>query len=126
TAPDTVQVALLFDKNELEKAIVLENIYYDLDKWDIRTDAARELDKLANLLENNPQIDIELSAHTDSRESQDYNQVLSERRAQAAVDYIVSKGIDKSRLTAKGYGKTKLVNGCGDGVKCSEAEHQLN
>jgi outer membrane protein OmpA-like peptidoglycan-associated protein len=126
TAPDTVQVALLFDKNELEKAIVLENIYYDLDKWDIRTDAAKELDKLANLLENNPQIDIELSSHTDSRESQDYNQALSERRAQAAVDYIASKGIDKSRLTAKGYGKTRLVNGCGDGVKCSEAEHQLN
>jgi outer membrane protein OmpA-like peptidoglycan-associated protein/tetratricopeptide (TPR) repeat protein len=126
TAPDTVEVALLFDKNELEKAIVLENIYYDLDKWDIRTDAAKELDKLVNLLANNPQIDIELSSHTDSRESQNYNQILSERRAQAAVDYIASKGIDKSRLTAKGYGKTKLVNGCGDGVKCSEAEHQLN
>ncbi|GAA4444951.1 OmpA family protein [Pontibacter saemangeumensis] len=126
TAPDTVEVALLFDKNELEKAIVLENIYYDLDKWDIRPDAARELDKLASLLQSNPKVAMELSAHTDSRESQNYNQVLSEKRAQAAVDYIVSKGIDKSRLTAKGYGKTKLVNKCGDNVQCSEAEHQLN
>ncbi|MFD3003739.1 OmpA family protein [Pontibacter toksunensis] len=126
TAPDTIEVALLFDKNELEKAIVLENIYYDLDKSDIRIDAATELNKLATLLENNPQIDIELSAHTDSRESQDYNQALSERRAQAAVDYLVSKGIDRSRLTAKGYGKTKLVNGCGDGVTCSEEDHQKN
>ncbi|GAB3536229.1 OmpA family protein [Pontibacter brevis] len=125
-APDTVEVALLFDKNELEKAIVLENIYYDLDKSDIRVDAAKELDKLATLLENNPQIEIELSAHTDSRESQDYNQALSERRAQAAVDYLVSKGIERDRLTAKGYGKTRLVNGCGDGVICAETEHQKN
>lgn len=126
SAPDTVEVVLLFDKNELEKAIVLENIYYDLDKSDIRTDAAKELDKLATLLENNPQIEIELSAHTDSRESQDYNQILSERRAQAAVDHLVSRGIDRSRLTAKGYGKTKLVNGCGDGVICPEEDHQKN
>lgn len=126
SAPDTVEVALLFDKNELEKAIVLENIYYDLDKWDIRPDAEKELNKLVTLLENNPQVAIELGAHTDSRESQNYNQVLSERRAQAAVDYMVSKGIDRSRLTAKGYGKTRLVNGCGDGVICSEADHQKN
>ena len=126
TAPDTVEVALLFDRNELEKAIVLENIYYDLDMWDIRPDAAKELNKLVTLLQSNPNVAMELSAHTDSRESQNYNQVLSEKRAQAAVDYIVSKGIDKSRLTAKGYGKTKLVNKCGDNVPCSEAEHQLN
>lgn len=125
-APDTVEVALLFDRNVLEKAIVLENIYYDLDKWDIRTDAAKELDKLVLLLQSNPEIGIELSSHTDSRESQNYNQVLSEKRAQAAVDYIASKGIDKSRLMPKGYGKTRLVNGCGDGVQCSEEEHQLN
>ncbi|WP_242922190.1 OmpA family protein [Pontibacter liquoris] len=126
TAGDTVQVALLFDKNEIERAVVLENIYYDLDKWDIRPDAARELDKVVSLLKNNPRIAIEMSAHTDSRESKQYNQVLSERRAQAAVDYIVSKGIAKSRLTARGYGKTRLVNRCADGVECSEAEHQLN
>lgn len=126
SAPDTVEVALVFDKDELEKAIVLENIYYDLDKWDIRQDAAKELNKLVTLLQSNPKIKIELSAHTDSRESQNYNQMLSEKRAQAAVDYIASKGINRSRLTAKGYGKTKLVNGCGDGVICSEAEHQLN
>ncbi|WP_161889331.1 OmpA family protein [Pontibacter russatus] len=126
TAPDTVAVALLFDRNEVEKAIVLENIYYDLDLWDIRPDAAKELDKLVMLLKSNPSIKIELSSHTDSRESENYNQVLSEKRAQSAVDYLVSKGIDRARLTAKGYGKTRLVNGCGDGVQCSEEEHQLN
>ncbi|TPE40298.1 OmpA family protein [Pontibacter mangrovi] len=126
TAPDTVQVALVFDKNEVEKAIVLENIYYDLDKWEIRPDAARELDKLVTLLKNNPEIEIELGAHTDSRESFMYNQQLSEKRAQAAVDYLVAKGIDRSRLTGKGYGKTRLVNKCGDGVQCPEEMHQQN
>lgn len=125
-APDTVQVALLFDKNEVEKAIVLDNIYYDLDKWDIRPDAAKELDKLVTLLKNNPAVEIEMSSHTDSRESFQYNQQLSERRAQAAVDYLVSKGIAKERLTAKGYGKTRLVNKCADGVECPESEHQKN
>ncbi|WP_347160284.1 OmpA family protein [Pontibacter chitinilyticus] len=126
TAPDTVQVALLFDKNVVERAVVLDNIYYDLDKWDIRPDAAKELDKVVTLLKNNPKVEIEMSAHTDSRESLNYNQLLSDRRAQAAVDYIVSKGIDRSRLTARGYGKTRLVNRCADGVECTEAEHQLN
>ncbi|MCJ8166076.1 OmpA family protein [Pontibacter sp. E15-1] len=125
-APDTVAVALLFDKNELEKAIVLSNIYYDLDKWDIRADAAKELDKLVLLLQSNPRVQMELSAHTDSRESKLYNQILSEKRAQAAVDYLVEHGIAQNRLKAKGYGKTRLVNRCADGVSCSEAEHQLN
>ncbi|MBF9255460.1 OmpA family protein [Pontibacter sp. 172403-2] len=126
TAGDTVQVALLFDKNEVARAVVLDNIYYDLDKWNIRPDAAKELDKVVTMLKNNPKLEIEMSSHTDSRESVDYNQQLSEKRAQAAVDYIVSMGIDRSRLTARGYGKTRLVNRCADGVECSEAEHQLN
>ncbi|MFD2513156.1 OmpA family protein [Pontibacter locisalis] len=126
TAGDTVVVALLFDKNEVNNSIVLENIYYDLDKWNIRPDAATELDRLVTVLKNNPDVKIELSAHTDSRESVKYNQRLSERRAKSAVDYLVSKGISKSRLTSKGYGKTKLVNSCADNVECSEEEHQLN
>jgi outer membrane protein OmpA-like peptidoglycan-associated protein/tetratricopeptide (TPR) repeat protein len=126
TAADTVQVALIFDRDEKDVAIVLENIYYDLDKWDIRSDAAKELDKLAEVLEANPTIKMELSSHTDSRESLKYNQLLSERRAQAAVDYLISKGIAKDRLTAKGYGKTRLVNKCTDGVQCPEEMHQQN
>ncbi|GGG12385.1 OmpA family protein [Pontibacter amylolyticus] len=126
TAPDTLQVAMVFDRDEKNVAIVLENIYYDLDKWDIRSDAAKELDKLAEVLVANPTIKIELSSHTDSRESMKYNQVLSERRAQAAVDYLIGKGIAKDRLTAKGYGKTRLVNKCTDGVSCPEEMHQQN
>ena len=126
SAGDTVQVAMVFDKDEKDVAIVLENIYYDLDKWDIRPDAARELDKLVAVLEANPTIKMELSSHTDSRESLKYNQLLSERRAKAAVDYLISKGIDSGRLTAKGYGKTRLVNDCTDGVSCPEELHQQN
>src|SRR5690606_21146043 len=113
-------------RDEKNVAIVLENIYYDLDKWDIRSDAAKELDKLAEVLVANPTIKIELSSHTDSRESLNYNQVLSERRAQAAVNYLIGKGIAKDRLTAKGYGKTRLVNKCTDGVSCPEEMHQQN
>ncbi|MBD1397210.1 OmpA family protein [Pontibacter sp. JH31] len=126
TAADTVQVALVFDRDEKNVAIVLENIYYDLDKWEIRSDAAKELDKLAEVLVSNPTIKIELGSHTDSRESLKYNQLLSERRAQAAVDYLIEKGIAKDRLTAKGYGKTRLVNKCTDGVQCPEEMHQQN
>ncbi|RAU84448.1 OmpA family protein [Pontibacter arcticus] len=125
-AGDTIKVAMIFDRNELQKPVVLENIYYDLDKWAIRPDAAKELDKLVIVLKNNPAINIELSSHTDSRETKKYNQLLSERRAKAAVDYIISQGIDKARLKSKGYGETRLLNGCKDGVRCSEEDHQLN
>lgn len=92
-----------------EKAIVLENIFYDFDKAEIRPDAAVELDKLVQILEDNPKISIELSSHTDARGSDTYNQTLSQRRADSAVEYIISKGIDRSRITAKGYGESRLV-----------------
>lgn len=110
----------------IEKPIVLENIYYDLDKWFIRPDAAIELDKLVKLLKDNPNLDIEMGSHTDSRAGNHYNLVLSEKRAQATVDYLVLKGIDAKRLKAKGYGETMLVNRCKNGVICSEEEHQQN
>ncbi len=96
---------LHLDKIVVEKAIVLDNIYYDLNKDDIREDAAVELDKLVILLEDNIEIDIELGSHTDARSSDAYNQDLSQRRAQSAVDYIISRGIDSDRIVAKGYGE---------------------
>jgi outer membrane protein OmpA-like peptidoglycan-associated protein len=123
---DTVRVTLIFDRSTVNRPIVMENIYFDLDKYDIRPDAGHELDKLVQVLKDNPRIKIEMGAHCDSRESPLYNQVLSENRAQATVDYLVSKGISRSRLTAKGYGETRHVNRCYDGVECSEEEHQLN
>lgn len=105
---------------------VLNHIYYDLGKWSLRSESFTELDKLAGYLKDNPGIRIELSSHTDSRGSKSANQKLSQKRAQSCVDYLISVGIDKSRIIAKGYGETKLVNGCKDGVTCTEEEHQKN
>ena len=123
---DTVFYVIPMEKIELEKAIELENIYYDLDKSFIRPDAAVELDKLVTILEENPTIKIELGSHTDSRGSDRYNLSLSQRRATSAVEYIVSKGIASDRIVAKGYGETDLVNKCSNGVECSKEEHQRN
>jgi peptidoglycan-associated lipoprotein len=90
-----------------KKIFVLRNVLYDLDKADIRPDAARELDKLVEIMKNNPELTIELSSHCDIRGKFDYNMKLSQRRADSAVAYIISKGVDAKRLTAKGYGWTK-------------------
>ena len=113
---------LPLDPIVLDKPIVLENIYYDLDKSDIRADAAVELDKLLVIMQDNPEITIELSSHTDSRATDEYNLNLSQRRAASAVDYIVSKGIEKNRLVPKGYGETKLIIA----EAKTEEEHQVN
>lgn len=110
----------------VEKPIVLENIYFDLDKWKIRKDAKPVLDSLVTLLKINPAINIEMSSHCDSRASDEYNLILSEKRAIETVKYLRSKGIDKNRLQAKGYGETMIVNKCANDVECTEEEHQKN
>lgn len=123
----TIRVTLnLQPVNKVGEKFVLENIYYDFDKHNIRPDAALILDKLVATMRNNPTLKIELSSHTDSRGSDSYNMKLSQKRAQSAVDYIVSKGIDRERMVAKGYGETRLVNQCANGVKCTPEEHQAN
>jgi len=114
------------DEVILNKPIVIENIYYDYDRWDIRADAALELDKVARLFMDNPNLSFELSSHTDSRASETYNLVLSDARANSAVDYLIRKGVEASRLKAKGYGESRPVNRCVDGVECTEEEHQAN
>jgi outer membrane protein OmpA-like peptidoglycan-associated protein/tetratricopeptide (TPR) repeat protein len=101
-------------------------IYFDLDKWNIRPDAAIDLAKVLDVLEQYPTMSIDIRSHTDSRASHTYNEKLSDRRANSTMQWLISKGIDKNRLTAKGYGETQLINKCSDGVECSEAEHQLN
>ena len=113
---------LILEKIILNKSIVLENIYYDLDRANIRNDAALELNKLVRILIDNPKISIELSSHTDDRATVEYNLDLSQRRAESAVNYIISKGISKNRLIAKGYGESELI------IKnaTSEEEHQIN
>jgi outer membrane protein OmpA-like peptidoglycan-associated protein len=111
------EISALFDVNP---------IYYDLDKSNIRPDAAAELDKIVQVLKDNPAISIELGSHTDARASAGYNLKLSQRRAESAVKYIIEHGIEASRIKAKGYGETQLINGCSDGVDCSEEAHQEN
>src|SRR3546814_638006 len=127
TKSDTLEVALLLEPIfQVGQTFELENIYYDFDKHNIRPDAAAILDELVRTLRDNPTLKIELSSHTDSRGSNVYNEALSQRRAQSAVDYLVSRGIARDRMVAKGYGETRLVNRCADGIPCSRAEHQAN
>lgn len=103
----------------------LENIFYDLNKSTLREESKSSLDKLADfIIKNN--LTIELSAHTDSRGSNYYNQKLSQARAQSCVDYLKKKGVPSKNIKAKGYGESKLVNKCKNGVKCTEEEHQEN
>lgn len=101
----TLDTTLVLERLTVNKIFVLENIYYDLDSANIRPDAARELDKLVQILIDNPEIKIELSSHTDSIASVEYNLNLSQRRAQSAVNYIIQRGISPDRLEAKGYGE---------------------
>jgi outer membrane protein OmpA-like peptidoglycan-associated protein/tetratricopeptide (TPR) repeat protein len=117
---------ITLDKIYRNVQITLSNIYYDLNKWNIRPDAAKVLDTLVILMKENPDLRIELGSHTDSRSDDKYNLTLSQKRAQSAVDYIASKGIDKNRLLPKGYGETMLVNHCSNGISCTEEQHQQN
>jgi outer membrane protein OmpA-like peptidoglycan-associated protein len=115
------------DSIQIGKRFQLNNIYYDFNKWNIRPEAAKTLDKVATFLKDNPGIKVELGSHTDARGSDPYNLTLSDKRARSAVDYIVAQhGIDSETITSKGYGETQLANRCDDGFSCSEYEHQLN
>ena len=109
-----------------EQEITLKGIYYDVDKYDLRPESKTVLDSLVKIMQLNPAITIEIASHTDSRADAKYNLSLSQKRAQACVDYLVQKGIDKKRMTAVGYGETRLVNDCVDGVDCTEEQHQQN
>ena len=106
--------------------IVLDNIYYDFNQAVIRRGQAKDLEALAALMKQYPEMEIELGAHTDSRGSADYNLELSRQRAEAAKLFLVSKGIGADRVTTKGYGESVPRNGCVDGVNCTESEHQFN
>lgn len=90
----------------IDKPIELPNIFYDFNKWDLRPESMVSLDKLVETLNDNPKVTIELMSHTDSRDTEEYNLTLSQRRAQSVVDYLVSKGIEIERLTARGYGES--------------------
>ncbi len=104
----------------------LLDIYYDFDKYDIRDEAEPELTKLQTLLQENPKFVIEVCSFTDARGSDKYNKKLSQKRAEAVVNWLVQKGISKDRLIPKGYGEAMVVNGCINNVKCDESKHQMN
>lgn len=111
---------------DMERSFVLNNIYFDSESWNIRPDAAEELDKLARLINDNPELSFELGSHSDSRASDEYNLVLSDMRASSTVDYLIRHGVDPNRLSSRGYGEQKLTNRCANGVLCTEEEHQQN
>src|SRR6218665_23168 len=115
-------------KNETKRdsLIIVENVYYNYGESKILPEAEKTLDKVINIMKNDPQLVIELSSHTDSRSSADYNMKLSQQRAKAAVDYMTARGVAKDRISGKGYGESKLINNCGDGVECTEEEHAKN
>ncbi len=123
---DTLFAALVLRTIELNKPIAIKNIYFDYDRWEIRPDAAAELDKLVDIIKDNPDLSFELGSHTDSRGGDLYNLVLSDGRANSTVDYLIRHGADPGRITARGYGEERLVNGCTNGVACSEEAHQAN
>jgi len=112
--------------NDLGCRLSLQPIYFDFDRYNIRPDAAIELAKILAALREYPELIIHIESHTDSRGSDSYNELLSERRAQSTLEWLISKGITRNRLTAKGYGEGRLINECSNGVECTEEAHQLN
>ena len=111
---------------DLAKVFEIKEIKFDLGKADIRPDAEVELIKIVEVMKEYPRMKIDIRSHTDSRGSASANMKLSDRRAKSTMNWIISQGIAKNRLKAKGYGESRLVNRCKDGVPCTEEEHQQN
>jgi outer membrane protein OmpA-like peptidoglycan-associated protein/tetratricopeptide (TPR) repeat protein len=121
-----LQVLEMKNKQRQEAITIIESLYYAYGDYKIDAAGYNILDKVITVLNSNPNLNIELSSHTDSRSSDSFNMALSQKRAKAAVDYIISKGISKSRLKAIGYGETHLLNNCKNDMPCSEEEHAKN
>ncbi len=131
TASGTVMADLVLEcdpcpPNDLGCRLKLEPIYFDFDRYNIRPDAEIELAKILAAMRQYPELIIHIESHTDSRGNDAYNEALSEKRAQSTLEWLVGKGIDRSRLSARGYGEYQLTNQCSNGVECTEEEHQLN
>jgi outer membrane protein OmpA-like peptidoglycan-associated protein len=112
--------------DDLGKCFGIKMIYFDLDKSDIRTEAALDLEKILDVLNQYPNMKLDIRSHTDSRASFKYNEALSDRRAKSTISWLIKNGINPNRLVGRGYGEYKLVNKCSDNVKCTEEEHQMN
>ena len=116
--------------DDLGKCFGIKMIYFDLDKSNIRKEAALDLAKILDVLIQNPTMKLDIRSHTDCRQTAKYNMALSDRRAKATIAWLVSKGIDSSRLTGRGYGESQLINDCGceptNASNCTEEQHQMN
>lgn len=112
--------------DDLGKCFGIKMIYFDFDKSDIRVEAAIDLEKILDVLNQYPTMKLDIRSHTDSRGTFNYNEALSDRRAKSTIKWLVKNGVNKNRLIGKGYGENQLVNKCSDGVECTEEEHQLN
>ncbi|WP_299257221.1 OmpA family protein [uncultured Aquimarina sp.] len=131
---ETIDVPLLLEKkvksadvgDDLAKVLSLNPIYFDFDQHYIRPDAAVELAKVIEVMNQYPEMKIDVRSHTDSHGDDAYNLWLSEQRAKSTIDYMIVKGISANRLTSKGYGETQHVNDCGNDSNCTKAEYQLN
>jgi outer membrane protein OmpA-like peptidoglycan-associated protein len=121
----TINQILELDPIFKNKEIVIDSIFYDFDQWAIREDAKPPLDRLSTILKNNPQINIQLSSYTDCRGTEEYNLELSQKRAEAAIEYLKSTGIPAKRMVARGFGESNLVVKC-ECETCTEEEHQAN
>ncbi len=126
TAVKPVKLGPIKIGTDLAKLLHIPMNFFDLGKATIKKTSEPDLQKVVDILNQYPNIKLDIRSHTDSRSSSESNQILSDKRAQSTKDWLISKGIDGSRLTAKGYGETKLINRCADGVKCTEKEHQQN
>ena len=112
--------------DDLAKLLQLSTIYFDFDKYNIRKDSEIEVQKVIAAMEKYPSLKIKVNSHTDSRGKDSYNFWLSQKRAESTLNYMVSKGISAARLQSEGFGETKMVNKCSNGIRCSQAEHELN
>lgn len=128
--PITKRVKQVGVGSDLAKAFDIKIIYFDLDKSNIRPDAALELEKILQVMKQYPTMKVDVRSHTDCRQTAKYNQALSDRRAKSTIAWLVKNGVAADRLTGKGYGESQLVNDCGceptNESKCSEEEHQAN
>lgn len=117
---------LLIDSIVVGKTFSLDDVYYDYDRWALRKSSRKELNKLVDIMNAHPSLTIELASHTDSRGSVDYNQNLSQQRAESCYNYLIENGISSDRIFPVGYGESTLLNECADGISCGESAHQIN
>ena len=122
---NTINIRIIIERVYLDTEIVIRNIYYDFDRWDLRSESEANLNVLFEILKNNPQFNVNIGSHTDCRGEDEYNIELSQKRAQSVVDYLVSKDLSADRISATGYGRTKLLEDCRC-EDCSEDQHQNN